>query len=409
MSCVHLRPLSNRQTAARARLLAASLLSILALHAHAAKQEGRPSRPDYSGTVLTTVQLDHLFRTPSCLEGYRPAQAGPLRRLDAPPGRTPEPTYTVEPTKIQSDGLQISGWLYLPLQAGRRPLIVLTNGGGNDPKAIKSFSDFMAPVLAHCGIAAFVHDKRGTGESQGVYRDTTYDDYMRDAGNAAVALSKHPRVDPALVGAMGASEGGRIAVLVASRYPQVGFAISFAGTVVSMLDDRLYAQLNGLADGGGVSQQVIDEITPLWEKSLAAWASGDRRALDEVDREIPEWRKRYPWGGLPFPARDLDTRPELQRIRPTWRSLSSDYMTEMARFRKPWFAMFGAADRTVPTDASVKNILRYMALSGNRDFAVAVIPRCGHTPVDTETKRRVLFENLMLNWFAENIAALPGR
>jgi pimeloyl-ACP methyl ester carboxylesterase len=84
-------------------------------------------------------------------------------------------------------------------------------------------------------------------------------------------------------------------------------------------------------------------------------------------------------------------------------------MTEMARFLKPWFAMFGAVDRTVPTDASVKNILRYMAMSQNTAFAVAVIPRCGHTPVDTETKRRVLFENLMLNWFAENIAALPGR
>jgi hypothetical protein len=89
--------------------------------------------------------------------------------------------------------------------------------------------------------------------------------------------------------------------------------------------------------------------------------------------------------------------------------LTSGYMTEMARLRKPWFAMFGAVDRTVPTDASVKNILRYMAMSQNTAFAVAVIPRCGHTPVDTETKRRVLFENLMLNWFAENIAALLAR
>jgi hypothetical protein len=254
-----------------------------------------------------------------------------------------------------------------------------------------------------------VHDKRGTGESQGVYRETTYDDYIRDAGNAAVFLSKHARVDPALVGVMGASEGGRIAVLVASRYPQVTFAISLAGPVVGMVEDRLYAQLNGLADGGAASPQLIGEITPLWEKSLAAWASRDQRALEEVDREIPEWRRRYPWTVVPFPTRDLDTRPELERLRPTWRSLSSDYMTELARFRKKWFAMFGAIDRTVPTDASVKNILRYMAVSGNRDFAVAVIPRCGHTPVDTETRERVRFENLTLNWISENVLALPAR
>lgn len=114
----------------------------------------------------------------------------------------------------------------------------------------------MAPVLAHCGIAAFVHDKRGTGDSQGVYRDTTYDDHIRDTRNLAVALSRHARIEPARVGTMGASEGGRIAVLA-------------------------------------------------------------------------------------------------------------------------------------------------------RDLAVAVIPRCGHVPVDAETKQRVRFEHLILNWLDENVAAIP--
>jgi pimeloyl-ACP methyl ester carboxylesterase len=396
--------LTPRSSRAAPLLLALSAAGLLATGGYAQK-----AVPDYRGTVLTGAQLATLFRTPQCLEGYRPGQSGPLRRLDAPQVQEPTPTYTVEPVKISSDGLLINGWLYLPEQPGRRPLVVLTNGGGNNVKSIKSFSDFMAPVLAHCGIAAFVHDKRGTGDSQGVYRETTYDDYIRDAGNAAAFLSRHVRVDPALIGVMGASEGGRIAVLVASRYPQVAFAVSFAGPVVGMVEDRLYAQLNGLADGGAASPQLIGEITPLWEKSLAAWASRDQRALEEVDRNIPEWRKRYSWTVVPFPTRDLDTRPELERLRPTWRSLSSDYMTELGRFRKKWFAMFGAIDRTVPTEASVKNILRYMALSGNRDFAVAVIPRCGHTPVDGETGERVRFENLTLNWISENVVALPRR
>jgi hypothetical protein len=104
----------------------------------------------------------------------------------------------------------------------------------------------------------------------------------------------------------------------------------------------------------------------------------------------------------------METRPDVEPVLPTWHSLSSDYMTELTRFRKKWLAMFGAVDRTVPTDASVKNILRYMALSGNKNFAGAVIPRCGHTPVDVETKRRVLFENLTLNWINENVVALRG-
>jgi hypothetical protein len=387
-----------------AYVLAALLAAGLIVHTGAAGK----TVPDYRGTVLTDSQLERLFRTPECLKGYRPMQAGPLRRIDAPAGETPKPTYTVERVKVPSDGLSINGWLYLPPGIGKSPLIVLTNGGGNVPSAIKSLSDFMAPVLAHCGIAAFVHDKRGTGESQGVFRETTYDDYIRDAGNAAIFLAWHPRIDRDVIGVMGGSEGGRIAVLAASRYPLVKFAISMAGTVVSMVDDRLYAQLNGFRDRG-TSEQTIAEITPFWEQSLAAWASRDPRAHEQVDRDIAEWRKKYPRAILPFTKQEMETRPELERVLSTWRSLPSDYLTELTRFRKKWFALFGAADRVVPTEVSVKNILRYMALSGNKNFAVAVIPRCGHTPVDVETKQRVLFENLTLNWISENVVALSSR
>ena len=139
----------------------------------------------------------------------------------------------------------INGWLYLPLGEGKFPLVVLTNGGGDGRRPIKSLSDWIAPILAHCGIAAFVHDKRGTGESQGIFVETTYDDYINDAGNCAIYLSKHKKINPDLIGVLGGSEGGRIAVITASRYPIVKFVISFAGTVVSTEEDRLYAQMGG--------------------------------------------------------------------------------------------------------------------------------------------------------------------
>ena len=175
-----------------------------------------------------------------------------------------------------------------------------------------------------------------------------------------------------------------------------------------MVDDRLYAQLNGLRDRG-TGEQVIGEITPLSEQSLAAWASTDLKALDRINRDIVEWRKKYPRAILPFTTQEMETRPELEALSSTWRSLRSEYLTELTRFRKRWLAAFGALDRVVPTEAGVKNIVRYMGISGNKDYAVAVIPRCGHTPVDLETKQRVLFENLTLNWIDENVVALGER
>jgi len=353
--------------------------------------------------VLSPVQLEALVGTqPRCLQGYRTNQTGMLSRLDAPPGVRAESTFTVEVLSIPSDGVLIRGWLYLPRREGRFPLIVLTNGGGDGSRAIKSLSDWIAPVLAHCGIAAFVHDKRGTGESGGNYAETTYDDYVTDAGNSAVHLSKHRAIDQRLIGVMGGSEGGRIAVLAASRFPIVRFAISLAGTVVSMEDDRIYAQL-GSYRTRGIADSVIEAITPLWKRSLAAWAGNRPADHDRVNEEIREARKRFDRDLLPFTKAEMESIPDFKVVLPTWRSMPNDYLTELTHFTKPWLAMFGEVDVVVPTQASVRNIERYMALSGNREYTVAVIPRMGHAPVDVETKRLVRIDNLVLNWLHANV------
>jgi len=234
--------------------------------------------------IYSAEQLEKLMTKPGLLEGYRSNQTGPLTRIDPNGNETRDSTFTVENKKIPSDGLMINGWLYLPLGEGRFPLVVLTNGGGDDSRPVKSLSDWIAPILAHCGIAAFVHDKRGTGESEGDFIRTTYNDYITDAGNCAEWLSKHDRINSELVGVMGGSEGGRIAVMAASRYPAIKFVISQAGTVVSTVEDRLYAQLNGMKDQGIINESTYAEIRPLWEKSFLAWASNDPAEHEKVNK-----------------------------------------------------------------------------------------------------------------------------
>ncbi len=353
--------------------------------------------------VYSQAELDSLMIKPASMGEYRPSQAGPLRKPDGNGGFTYDSTFTVGKIRINSDGFQITGWLYLPLGNEKCPLIVLTNGGGNNVRSVKSFSDFMAPVLAHCGYAAFVHDKRGTGESGGEFYKTTYDDYIKDAGNCANFLSKHDRIDPGLIGIMGASEGGRIAVVAASRYPVFTFVISQAGTMVSAIDDRLYAQLNGMVDGGVITDSIAQIVRPLWQKSFEAWASKDPARHTMVDNEIEEQRKLLPREALPFKKAEMDATDDFGMILPTWNSLGSDYMTEMKNFRKNWLAIFGAEDRVVPTEESVKNINYYMSLSGNPDCNIAIIPGMGHIPVDLKTKQRINFDYLIINWLNRTV------
>jgi pimeloyl-ACP methyl ester carboxylesterase len=353
--------------------------------------------------IYSKEQLEKLMTKPPCMGEYLSSQSGPLRKPDGNGNFTTDSTFTVEKIKVPSEGLKINGWLYLPIGNQKCPLIVLTNGGGDNVRSIKSFSDFMAPVLAHCGFAAFVHDKRGTGESEGDYVRTTYNDYITDAGNCAIFLSRHKRIDPDLIGVMGASEGGRIAVITASRFPVITFAISQAGTVVSTVEDRLYAQLNGMKDGGTINDSISKLVRPFWEKSFLAWASNDPGKHEKVDKEIIEARKIYARDALPATKHEMESIPDFKRILPTWRSMPNDYLTELGHFKKKWLAIFGEIDRVVPTEASIKNINHYMAISENEDYNIAVIPKMGHVPVDVETKRMIDFHYLIINWLNENV------
>lgn len=365
-------------------------------------QHGTTEIPGKAG-AYSPEELERMMTLPYSMGDYLPGQSGPLRKPDGNGGFTYDSTFTVEKLKVPSEGLMINGWLYLPLGEEKCPLVVLTNGGGDGSRGIKSFSDFMAPILAHCGIAAFVHDKRGTGESEGKYVNTTYEDYITDAGNCAIFLSGHKRIDTTRIGVMGASEGGRIAVIAASRFKVISFAISQAGTVVSAIDDRLYAQINGMIDGGVLNDSIADLVRPLWKESFQAWASNDPSVHARVDKKIGEWRKSFDRRYLPFTKKEMDSIPAFSAILPTWRSLGYDYMSEMEHFKKKWLAIFGEIDRVVPTSESVKNINHYMSLSGNSDYNIAIIPRMGHVPVDAETKRRVNFDYLIINWLYQNI------
>lgn len=364
--------------------------------------EGEESSPRSGNPhICAKEQVEKLLKTAPCMEGFVSNQSGPLGRLDSSGNITNVVSFTVEQMKIPSDGISINGWLYLPLGNGKHPLIVLTNGGGDGTRAIKSLSEWIAPILAHCGVAAFVHDKRGTGESGGVFIKTSNDDYAVDAGNCAQFLSTHPRIDSSRIGVLGGSEGGRVAVLAASRFPIIKFVVSFAGTVVGAVDDRINAQ-KGWLTSLNLPDSAFNEALDLHSRSIRAWASGNREEHEKVNKEIVSLRKKYDASILPFTKEEMDTIPAFAVVLPTWYSLSRDYMSELKTFRKKWLAIFGQEDRVVPTEASVNNIIKYMEQSGNNDYKIVVIPSIGHTPVNNQTKRMVRLDNIILNWLAEN-------
>lgn len=101
--------------------------------------------------------------------------------------RIPLPTlsYTSEAVTFRNGAVTLSGSLYVPTTPGKHPAIVFLQGSG--PEIRWGANRFWSDYFARRGVAALIYDKRGSGESTGDWKTSTFDDLANDAA-AAIAL-----------------------------------------------------------------------------------------------------------------------------------------------------------------------------------------------------------------------------
>lgn len=146
------------------------------------------------------------------------------------------PAVTAEGVTFGNAGVNLSGTLY----RAHRPFaaVVIVHGSGQE----KRMSEFAA-LLAGRGITALTYDKRGVGESGGVYAGPEVGTNNVDAANlrllagdaaaAAAALSARLADGRVPVGLLGFSQAGWIIPIAANSSPAVKFMVLFSGPVVT--------------------------------------------------------------------------------------------------------------------------------------------------------------------------------
>lgn len=142
-----------------------------------------------------------------------------------------------EEIRFTNAGVVLAGSLVTP----RYPVaaVVLVHGSGQEKRQMD-----MALRLARGGIAAFTYDKRGVGESGGVYAGPEVGTNNVDAANlsllatdacaASATLAMRLPDLQGLVGLLGASQAGWVIPLAAQKSPVVSFMVIFSGPVVSV-------------------------------------------------------------------------------------------------------------------------------------------------------------------------------
>ncbi|WP_369764946.1 alpha/beta hydrolase [Flavobacterium sp. WC2429] len=157
--------------------------------------------------------------------------------------------FTIQDVKFESQGVTLAGSILTPKKTVAAVVIV----HGSDP--VKRDMDF-AKRLAKEGIAVLTYDKRGVGESGGVYVgpsvgtnniDTTNLDLLSHDASAAVNTFRTYLKDKKTpIGLIGFSQAGWVIPIAASKNPQIEFMILFSCPTITTLEQlRFQFYTNG--------------------------------------------------------------------------------------------------------------------------------------------------------------------
>ncbi len=157
--------------------------------------------------------------------------------------------FTTREIKFTSEGASLAGTIFTPTSI--QAAVVIVHGSGQE----KRMTGF-ATILANNGIAVLTYDKRGVGESAGIYAGpevgTNNVDFSNlnllasDAGAAVNTLSKNLSNDQIPIGLIGASQAGWIIPLAAEKNKKVRFMTIFSGALITVKEQlRFQFYTNG--------------------------------------------------------------------------------------------------------------------------------------------------------------------
>jgi pimeloyl-ACP methyl ester carboxylesterase len=235
--------------------------------------------------------------------------------------------------RFRSGDAVLSGTLTLPATRGPHPAVAFVTGSGETTRAY--LPDLQA-LLLHNGVAVLAYDKRGIGQSGGLYpgespTPSTIDVLARDASAAIGFLARQPEIDRRRIGLAGHSQAGWIMPLAASRTPRVRFLVDLSAPAVTASETDLYQNLTGQGD------------------------QPQSRSDAAIDAEVLAAGR----GGV-------------------------DPMPSIRKLHIPAVWVYGGRDEQVPPRLSARR-LAPVAREPGRDFTIRTFPKANHALVETRT------------------------
>jgi pimeloyl-ACP methyl ester carboxylesterase len=285
---------------------------------------------------------------------------------------------TRQEVTFKNGAVTLAGTLLIPASKGKHPAVVYTHGGG---PALREVFWGLGYLYAAHGFVVLSYDKRGVGKSTGNWGEASFEDLADDAVAAARFLQVRTDVAANQIGFWGQSQGGWIAPLAASRFPDAAFAIALSGGGLSPAETELFDTEYELKKAGYTAAEIKDALA--WQRlkneiivspsNIAKW---DEYAKARATTKDQKW----------FRHQGIDVFGPDKPDHPFWAYMHSFYFYDPAptlrASKAPLLAIFGELDTPEGVKANVSAIKQIMDQAGRRDYIVKVYPNGSHNLIE---------------------------
>ena len=279
-----------------------------------------------------------------------------------------------EEVTFKNGDVTLSGTLVVPEgKAKRRPALVFTHGGGAQLREVYWGLGYL---YAARGFVVLSYDKRGVGKSTGNWLAASFQDLADDAVAAAKFLRARTDVNPKQIGFWGQSQGGWIAPLAASRFPDSAFAIALSGGGLTPAETELFDTEYELTKAGYTANEVKDALTfQRLKNDIIANDANDE--WEQYAKARPKAREQK-W----YRHQGIDVRGPEKRDDGFWPYMRKFYFYDpsptLRSMDAPLLAIFGELDTPEGVKAEVRAIEQIMNQAGRRDYLIKVYPSARH-------------------------------
>lgn len=271
--------------------------------------------------------------------------------------------YTIEEHVefTSQDGTKLVGRLSLPNSDVPVPAFMALHGSEQGTR-----DNFGSKVMAHYmisrGFAVLNYDKRGVGDSEGVYQEAANATNLQRHASDAIAgvgyLASRPEVDATRIGLIGGSQAGWVIPLAASQSLAITHIVILSGPVESTVQEDVFSSYTN--DGDTASKYDDAKITQ-------------------------QLREMSPGGFDPIPI--------------------------IAELKQPGLWLWGSVDKSVPVTFSAEN-LQVLIDSGKNNFSYEIFPNGDHNLneslhgwfAEIPYSPRVLFYSTLAEWLEANMS-----